>query len=193
MGSQGCWILYILTLGLYNSAMVSWETKKRLPYVAAAIVLRPIRELTHVLLSPRTDPDFRGKYFPPGGFVDIEESIAEGAKRELTEETGLRPKRTDFYPYRSDLYSMHLYKPDSAIAFAQIFPFHFVVWNKKMGVPANNSGSHGRWEWIPLYQVYSARGRDARFPGNISAMMIHALSVIREDESGWFKKRGIRG
>lgn len=165
--------------------------EQSLPCIAASIVLRPIHSLTHVLLAPRTDPDFHGKYFPPGGYVDIEEAVAEGADRELIEETGLRPKRKDHYPYTSDRYSMHLYKPESDIPFAQIYPFHFVAWNRKMGVPANIHGSQSRWEWVPLETVYMSHGNDPRFPGNISSMMIHTVSVIQDDRTGWFRRRGI--
>jgi len=171
--------------------MIQRGHKEALPYVATSIVLRPIHRLTHVLLAPRTDLDFQGKYFPPGGYVDIEETVAEAADRELREETGLRPQRRDYYPYPSDSYSMHLYKPKSDVPFAQIYPFHFVAWNKEMGVPANTHGNQRRWEWVPLETVYMSHGKDPRFPGNICSMMIHTLSVIRDDRTGWFRSRGI--
>lgn len=43
-----------------------------------------------VLLIQRTDEPFKGMWALPGGFVDINESIDEAARRELEEETGIK-------------------------------------------------------------------------------------------------------
>lgn len=168
------------------------QKEDSLPLVAASIVLRPIKKCTHVLLSPRTDADFLGKYFPPGGYVDFGESIPDAAKRELREEVGLRPRRKDGYHYLSTNVHMYLYKPNCSIAFAKIYPFHIFAWNEEMGVPMNNSGNQKSWEWIPLEVVCESRGKDTRFPGNIRSIMIHTKHVMLEDKTGWFEKRGIR-
>lgn len=44
---------------------------------------------TSVLLIQRKNPPFKGKWAFPGGFVEIDEEIIDGAYRELKEETGI--------------------------------------------------------------------------------------------------------
>jgi len=43
-----------------------------------------------VLLIQRGQPPFRGKWAIPGGFVQVDETLEEAARRELEEETGVR-------------------------------------------------------------------------------------------------------
>lgn len=47
-----------------------------------------------VLLIRRKNPPFKGMLALPGGFVDADERIADAAKRELFEETGVVPGQT---------------------------------------------------------------------------------------------------
>ena len=42
-----------------------------------------------ILLIQRGEPPFEGEWATPGGFVDIDEPVAEAAPRELAEETGM--------------------------------------------------------------------------------------------------------
>lgn len=46
-------------------------------------------ERVQVLLIQRADPPYRGCWALPGGFVGPEETLEQGARRELEEETGL--------------------------------------------------------------------------------------------------------
>jgi 8-oxo-dGTP diphosphatase len=48
-----------------------------------------------VLLIQRDHPPFEGRWALPGGFVDMEESLEEAARRELLEETGVEAVRLE--------------------------------------------------------------------------------------------------
>ncbi len=64
-----------------------------MPSVAADVVLLRPGEASgasiEVLLIERANEPFRGRWALPGGFVEIDEDLQEGARRELREETGI--------------------------------------------------------------------------------------------------------
>ena len=53
------------------------------------ILLREVNKKKQVLLIKRKHEPFKEKWALPGGFVEIDEDLLEGAKRELAEETGI--------------------------------------------------------------------------------------------------------
>lgn len=53
------------------------------------ILIHEINEKQHVLLIKRKHEPFMRKWALPGGFVEIDEDLLEGAQRELQEETGI--------------------------------------------------------------------------------------------------------
>jgi len=61
------------------------------PAVSTDIVLFTLRaEKLQLLLIRRRNPPFQGGWALPGGFLDMDEDLADCAKRELAEETGIK-------------------------------------------------------------------------------------------------------
>jgi 8-oxo-dGTP diphosphatase len=57
------------------------------PWIAADCVV--FNERGHVLLIRRRNDPFKGQFAFPGGFVELGETVENGATRELKEETGI--------------------------------------------------------------------------------------------------------
>ncbi|MBX9853096.1 MAG: NUDIX hydrolase [Cytophagaceae bacterium] len=55
-----------------------------------AVVFQVENSTTRVLLIQRKQDPWKGMWALPGGFLEMDETCEEGAKRELEEETGLR-------------------------------------------------------------------------------------------------------
>jgi len=61
------------------------------PAVSTDIVIFTIRQdELKVLLIKRSLPPHKNQWALPGGFIKLEESLEEGARRELEEETGVK-------------------------------------------------------------------------------------------------------
>jgi 8-oxo-dGTP diphosphatase len=74
--------------------------KPKTPLLAADCVVLDAED--RVLLVRRRNPPFKGRYALPGGFVEIGETVEEGCRRELLEETGLKAGRLQLVGVYSD-------------------------------------------------------------------------------------------
>src|SRR4029079_3274396 len=74
-------------MGSKKSARFSYDYPRPALTVDLAITTRDARP--QVLLIRRRKEPFAGSWALPGGFVDENESLADAARRELKEETGL--------------------------------------------------------------------------------------------------------
>jgi 8-oxo-dGTP diphosphatase len=64
--------------------------KNRFYVTADAVVFTIHNNELKILLIKRNNEPFKSMYALPGGFVDLDESIEDAARRELSEETGIR-------------------------------------------------------------------------------------------------------
>lgn len=64
-------------------------TYPRMQVTVDAVIIRPADDGEEVLLIERKHEPFEGCWALPGGFVDMDETLVDAAKRELYEETGL--------------------------------------------------------------------------------------------------------
>ncbi len=70
--------------------MSSSTKRKPISVTTDIVIFSIIADALNVLLIERGGEPFKGKWALPGGFVDGDESVADGAARELEEETGVR-------------------------------------------------------------------------------------------------------
>ncbi len=60
------------------------------PAVTADIAVLRLEEVPELLLVQRKDQPFEGHWALPGGFMKMEETLEEAARRELLEETNIK-------------------------------------------------------------------------------------------------------
>ena len=70
------------------------------PAVTVDVVLVTREADPHVLLIRRKADPFAGRWALPGGFIEMDETLEESARRELREETGVEVGLTQIEPGR---------------------------------------------------------------------------------------------
>lgn len=70
-------------------------SKQNISLTADSVIFHSDGEETHVLLVQRKYDPYQGLWALPGGFLNDEEPLEEGAKRELEEETGLKAENLE--------------------------------------------------------------------------------------------------
>jgi 8-oxo-dGTP diphosphatase len=114
------------------------------PAVTADIAVLRLDELPEILLIQRKDPPFQNLWALPGGFMEIEETLEEAARRELQEETGIMAGEL----IRFDSYD----KPGRDPRGRTITQVFVLVWKESMGIPEAGSDASGL-KWFALNQL----------------------------------------
>ncbi len=95
-----------------------------------------------------------GGWHPVTGGVDPGESFAEGAKRELCEETGFRPEQGEWIDLRFSHRFQGRFGPAEEHAFGFILPVE--------SSPALDPGEHEAFEWVSIEEAERRIGFEAQ-------------------------------
>jgi 8-oxo-dGTP diphosphatase len=97
-----------------------------------------------VLLIKRGIPPFKGRWALPGGFVRVEETVDEAARRELSEETGLKNV------FLEQLYTFGTVHRDPRERVVSVAYFSLVA---LAGHPATGATDATEAAWFPVAEV----------------------------------------
>ncbi len=112
-----------------------------MPAVTSDVAVLRLEEVPEILLVERKNPPFEGRWALPGGFMEIEETLEEAARRELMEETGI--KAGELIRYES--YDVPGRDPRGR-TITQVF---ILIWKEEMGKPKANSDAR-ETKWFDL-------------------------------------------
>jgi len=101
------------------------------PMVTVDVVVLRLEQEPQVLLIRRDHPPFEGAWALPGGFMEMEETLEEAARRELEEETGIRAGEM----IRFETYDQPGRDPRGR-SITQVF---VMLWKEEMGTPVAGS------------------------------------------------------
>lgn len=114
------------------------------PAMTADIAVLRLDEVPEILLIKRLDPPFEGLWALPGGFMEMEETLEEAARRELKEETGIHAGEL----IRFDTYD----KPGRDPRGRTITQVFVMIWKPDMGLPKAGSDA-SEIQWFGLHQL----------------------------------------
>jgi 8-oxo-dGTP diphosphatase len=134
------------------------------PAVTSDIAVLRLEEHPEILLIQRLDPPFKDMWALPGGFMEIEESLEEAARRELLEEAGIEAGEL----IRFDTYD----KPGRDPRGRTITQVFVMIWKKEMGLPEAGSDA-ASLRWFPLNELPELAFDHANIVADV-------LSMIRE-------------
>jgi len=108
------------------------------PAVTSDVAVLRLEKIPEILLVQRRDPPFPKMWALPGGFMELEETLEEAARRELLEETGIRAVEL----IRFGTYD----KPGRDPRGRTITQVFVMIWKEEMGTPkAGSDAAALRW------------------------------------------------
>ena len=132
------------------------------PMVTADVAVLRLEEEPGILLVRRKDPPFEASWALPGGFMEMEETLEEAARRELFEETGIRAGEL----IRFDTYDEPGRDPRGR-TITQVF---ITLWKEEAGIPVAGSDA-GEVRWFPLHALPVLAFDHGKIIGDVIRMM----------------------
>ncbi|MCK5067851.1 MAG: NUDIX hydrolase [Bacteroidales bacterium] len=114
------------------------------PSVTSDIAVLRLEAIPEILLVQRKDQPFKDMWALPGGFMEMEESLEEAARRELMEETGIKAGEL----IRFDTYD----KPGRDPRGRTITQVFVMIWKEEMGTPEAGSDA-ANLKWFGLTEL----------------------------------------
>jgi len=132
------------------------------PAITSDVAVLRLEELPEILLIQRLDPPFKDMWALPGGFMEMEESLEEAARRELQEETGIKAGEL----IRFDTYDA----PDRDPRGRTITQVFVMIWKKEMGLAEAGSDA-ASLQWFPLNELPELAFDHARIVADVIGMI----------------------
>ena len=132
------------------------------PALTADVAVLRLEGIPEILLVERKDPPFAGMWALPGGFMEIDESLEEAARRELMEETGIKAGEL----IRYDSYDEPGRDPRGRTV-TQVF---VMIWKETMGEAVADSDANAV-KWFDLTRLPLLAFDHAKIIGDVLEMM----------------------
>ena len=114
------------------------------PALTADVAVLRLVEMPEILLIQRKEEPFKNNWALPGGFMEMEETLEETARRELMEETSVRAAEL----IRFDTYD----KPGRDPRGRTITQVFVMIWKEEMGKPKAGSDA-ANLQWFALNEL----------------------------------------
>jgi len=121
-----------------------------------SVVLRPGDGGLSVLLIRRANPPFAGAWALPGGFLEIDEDLEAGARRELREEAGIEPEAME---------QLHCFGNPERDPRERVISVAFVAWVTAAGENARAGSDAAEVAWFPASELPELAFDHARIIG----------------------------
>ncbi len=132
------------------------------PAVTTDVAVLRLEQLPEILLIQRLDPPFKDMWALPGGFMEMDESLEEAARRELAEETGIKAGEL----IRFDTYDAPGRDPRGR-TITQVF---VMIWKKEMGLAKADSDA-AALRWFPLNELPELAFDHAKIVADVIGMI----------------------